>query len=158
MSSSTGGQPRPPSSSDSDAIRLSEPSKQMVELTRSECLTLLAATGVGRLVVTIGDTPVIRPVNYFFDGPSQSVVFRTAQGSKFHALAHSASAVFEIDEIDATARCGWSVIVKGVTEEVTHPIDTRRLDRLGLESWAPGPKPHWIRIRARTVSGRRLFD
>jgi nitroimidazol reductase NimA-like FMN-containing flavoprotein (pyridoxamine 5'-phosphate oxidase superfamily) len=131
--------------------------KQIVELTRSECLTLLASTGVGRVVVTIADKPVIRPVNYRFDAPSQSVVFRTSRGSKFYALANSARAAFEIDAIDETARCGWSVIIMGITEEVTQPVDIQRLDRLGLESWAPEPEPHWIRIRAQVVSGRRIL-
>jgi nitroimidazol reductase NimA-like FMN-containing flavoprotein (pyridoxamine 5'-phosphate oxidase superfamily) len=130
----------------------------MVELTRSECLTLLAATRVGRLVVTIGATPVIRPVNYIFDGPSQSVVFRSAPGSKLYALARSARAAFEIDAIDEVTSSGWSVIIIGVTHEVTHPIEVQRLSRLGLRTWAPGSNPHWIRIRARTVSGRRIVS
>jgi nitroimidazol reductase NimA-like FMN-containing flavoprotein (pyridoxamine 5'-phosphate oxidase superfamily) len=130
--------------------------KQMVELTRSECLSLLAANGWGRVAVTLGGRPVIRPVNYVFDGSSQSVVFRTAHGSKFYALVHSARAAFEIDAIDEAGRFGWSVIIMGITEEVTRPIDVQRLNRLGLESWAPGPAPHWIQIRARVVSGRRI--
>jgi hypothetical protein len=100
--------------------------------------------------------PVIRPVNYVFDEPSQSVMFRTALGSKFHALLRSADAAFEIDGIDETSRTGWSVIVRGVTDEVTDPSEVRRLDGLGLEPWAPGPKAHWVHIRAWTVSGRRI--
>jgi nitroimidazol reductase NimA-like FMN-containing flavoprotein (pyridoxamine 5'-phosphate oxidase superfamily) len=130
---------------------------QIVELTRSECLSLLAATSVGRVVVTLADKPVIRPVNYTFDAPSQSVVFRTSRGSKFYALVNSARAAFEIDAIDETTRCGWSVIIMGITEEVTQTIDVQRLDRLGLEFWTPEPRPHWIRIRARVVSGRRII-
>ena len=51
---------------------------------------------------------------------------------------------------------GWSVIVTGVTELVTHPSEIRRLDSLGLEPWAPGRKAHWVHIRAWTVSGRRI--
>ena len=128
----------------------------MAELTRSECLALLAGTGLGRLAVTLGDTPVIRPVNYVFDDASQSVVFRSAQGSKFHALLHSARAAFEVDSFDAATQSGWSVIIMGVTEEVTRAFDVQRLERLGLSPWAPGPKPHWISIRAWTVSGRRI--
>jgi nitroimidazol reductase NimA-like FMN-containing flavoprotein (pyridoxamine 5'-phosphate oxidase superfamily) len=108
------------------------------------------------LAVTIGETPVIRPVNYMFDGPSQSVVFRTAEGSKFYALVHAARAAFEIDAIDENASSGWSVIVIGLVEKVTRPMDIKRLDGLGLNTWTPGPNPHWVRIRARTVSGRRI--
>jgi uncharacterized protein len=124
-------------------------------LSRDECLQLLAAHNFGRLAVTM-ETPVIRPVNYAFDERSQSVVFRTADGSKFHALLLQANAAFEIDGIDADARTGWSVIIIGMAEEVTNPSEIRRLDRLGLEHWAPGPKPHWVRIRAWTVTGRQI--
>lgn len=130
---------------------------EMLELSREECLQLLAAHSFGRLAVNMGEgAPVIRPVNYLFDKPSQSVVFRTAHGSKFHALLRAADAAFEIDEIDEASRTGWSVIIRGVTDELTDPNAVRRLDRLGLEPWAPGAKPHWMHIRAWTVSGRRI--
>jgi nitroimidazol reductase NimA-like FMN-containing flavoprotein (pyridoxamine 5'-phosphate oxidase superfamily) len=129
----------------------------MSEISRPECLALLASQRFGRLAVNIGrGAPVIRPVNYVFDQRSQSVVFRTAPGSKFHALLHAADAAFEIDGIDEGSRTGWSVIVRGVTGEVTRPSDIDHLDRLGLEPWAPGPKRHWVQIRAWTVSGRRI--
>jgi nitroimidazol reductase NimA-like FMN-containing flavoprotein (pyridoxamine 5'-phosphate oxidase superfamily) len=128
----------------------------MHELSREECLQLVAANGVGRLAVSGKDAPVVRPVNYAFDEPSQSVVFRTATGSKFYALLRQNTATFEVDGIDRDARSGWSVLIVGATEEVTSPADVRRLDGLGLQQWAPGEKPHWVRIRARTVSGRRI--
>lgn len=131
--------------------------RSIVELSRSECLELLAANSFGRLaVIGSGDTPIIRPVNYVFDERSQSVVFRTAAGSKFHFLARANNAAFEIDGIDAAARAGWSVIIAGVTEEVTSPSEVRRLDLLGVDTWPPGERRHWVRIAARTVSGRRI--
>lgn len=93
---------------------------ELVELSREECLTLLSWHRVGRVVVSgSGATPVIRPVSYVFDEPSQSVVFRTANGSKLHWLTRTARAAFEIDDADHVTRTGWSVIVAGVTEEVT---------------------------------------
>ncbi len=131
--------------------------RQLMELSRSECLELLASTAFGRVVVTISSSgqPMIRPVNYAFDQASQSVVFRTARDSKFHTLVHSTQACFEIDGFDAETLLGWSVIIVGRTEEITHAAEVRRLEALGLSNSAAGPKPHWIRIRARTVSGRR---
>ncbi len=130
----------------------------MHELDRPECLRLLAATGVGRIVVSVTewDHPVIRPVNYVFDEASQAVLIRSDQGSKLHALLRSAKAAFEIDGIDPAGRVGWSVIVVGVSEEITNSAEVRRIEELGLEPWAPGEKGHWIRIRANAVSGRRL--
>jgi nitroimidazol reductase NimA-like FMN-containing flavoprotein (pyridoxamine 5'-phosphate oxidase superfamily) len=129
---------------------------EMHDLSREECLELLGDSGVGRLAVSGKDAPVIRPVNYAFDQPSQSVVFRTAPGSKFYALLRQNAAAFEVDAVDMATRSGWSVIIVGATEEVTNPVDVRRLEGLGLAQWAPGEKPHWVRIRAWTVSGRRI--
>lgn len=128
----------------------------MVELSREECLDLLAAHRFGRLAVVMNGLPLIRPLNYVFDRRVQSVVFRTAGGSKLHALLHAARASFEIDGIDEATRTGWSVIIQGVVAEMTMPGDLRHLNELGLEPWAPGPKPHWVRVRAWTVSGRRI--
>lgn len=130
---------------------------ELHDISREECLRLLAAGRFGRLAVSLGEgAPVIRPVNYAFDEPAQSVVFRTAHGTKFQALLEAATAAFEVDGVDQASRTGWSVIVVGVTEEVTNPAEVRRLDGIGLESWVPAERAHWVRIRARTVSGRRV--
>jgi uncharacterized protein len=117
----------------------STPTNEMRVLSRDDCLGLLAAHNFGRLAVTMA-TPVIRPVNYVFDGPSQSVVFRTAAGSKLHALLLEAHAAFEIDGIEPASRSGWSVIIVGRSEEITNPGEIRRVEQLGLDDWAPGPK------------------
>jgi nitroimidazol reductase NimA-like FMN-containing flavoprotein (pyridoxamine 5'-phosphate oxidase superfamily) len=134
-----------------------EPASEMLELSRYECLRLLASQSFGRVAVNLGGgPPFIRPVNYVFDEASQSIVFRTADGSKFHALVRSTAAAFEVDRVEGASRTGWSVIIQGVTDEITHPSEVRRLDALGLEPWAPGKKAHWVHIRAWTVSGRRI--
>jgi nitroimidazol reductase NimA-like FMN-containing flavoprotein (pyridoxamine 5'-phosphate oxidase superfamily) len=140
-----------------DAGRDREPATQVVELDRGECLRLLAATSLGRLAVNVeGWPPVIRPVNYVFDQSSQSVVFRSARGSKLTALLLSTEAAFEIDGIEPDAHSGWSVIVIGTAEEITQAAEVHRLEQLGVRPLAPGDKPHWIRIRATVVSGRRI--
>lgn len=133
------------------------PDAELRKLSRAECLELLARHNLGRLAVNGPQgAPIIRPVNYVFDRSSQSVVFRTAPGSKFHALLGTVHAAFEIDGIDQSSRTGWSVIIRGVASEVTDRAETARLDKFGLESWAPDEKPHWMHIRAWTVSGRRI--
>ncbi len=129
----------------------------MLELAREECVRLLASHSFGRLAVTIGEgTPVIRPVKLRLRRAVAVGGVRTALGSKFHALLRSADAAFEIDGIDQGSRTGWSVIMRGVTDEVTNPSELRRWDSLGLEPWAPGHKARWVHIRAWTVSGRRI--
>ena len=131
--------------------------RRFVTLTRPECIKLLDATQLGRLVlISPAQTPIIRPVNYRFDTATQSVVFRTGAGSKFHALVQSSRALFEIDSFEPETHTGWSVIISGATEVITHLAEVRRLSDLGLDVWAPGERPHWIRIRARTVTGRAV--
>lgn len=126
---------------------------------RAECLRLLGANRFGRLAVNIpGHPPMIRPVNYVLDERSESVVFRSDPGAKLHGLLASRKAAFEIDGLDPENRTGWSVLVRGVAEEITAPAEQRRLERLPLDPWAPGEKPHWIRIRAWTVTGRRIIE
>jgi nitroimidazol reductase NimA-like FMN-containing flavoprotein (pyridoxamine 5'-phosphate oxidase superfamily) len=131
---------------------------EMLDLDRPECLRLLAANGTGRVVVSVAewDTPVIRPVNYVFDESSKSVLIRSGAGSKLRAILRSARTAFEIDGADAAGHVGWSVIVVGVSEEITNPAELRRIESLGLEPWAPGDKGHWIRIRSTTITGRRI--
>ena len=157
MKSETRGERRQDANREGQARSGARAASEMLELSREECLQLLAWHHFGRLAVNMGEgPPVIRPVNYLFDARSQSVVFRTAPGSKFHALLRSAAAAFEIDGIDEGSRTGWSVIIRGVSDEVSNPGEIHRLDRLGLEPWAPGRKRHWMQIRAWTVSGRRI--
>ena len=134
-------------------------SARLEELERGECLRLLAAARFGRLAVSPPDwetPPVIRPVTYVFDSGSQSIVFRSARGSKFTALLLSGHAAFEIDATEPVAETGWSVIVMGAVDEIRDPAEVRRVEQLGLRPWAPGEKPHWIRLRANVVSGRRI--
>ena len=143
---------RPP-----ETPQFTELAGKLLELPRAECLNLLGRTHFGRLAVSRGEgAPTIRPLNYVFDPRSQSVVFRTVQGSKLHGLLRAKEAAFEIDGIEPGGRTGWSVVMIGVADEVTTPSEIRRLEQLGLEVWAPGPRSHWVRIRARTVSGRRI--
>jgi nitroimidazol reductase NimA-like FMN-containing flavoprotein (pyridoxamine 5'-phosphate oxidase superfamily) len=158
MSETTHPQPNGILAGAAQSEQSTRPGTEMLELARPECLRLLATTSIGRVVVSVPgwDHPVIRPVNYLFDESSQSVLLRSALGSKLHALLRSAQAAFEIDGIDDAHDVGWSVIITGVCEEITDAAELRRVKAFGLEPWAPGPKGHWIRIRANVISGRRI--
>src|SRR3954471_3662002 len=80
-----------------------------------ECYELLATHEVGRIGVTAEHHPLIIPVNYGMDG--RTIVIRTHPGTTLSAAAH-ANVAFEVDEIDRTTRTGWSVLVRGLAEEV----------------------------------------
>lgn len=125
------------------------------ELTAEECAALLGRTSIGRLAGVAEGRPFVFPVNYAFDG--NTVVFRTSPGTKLAGSAF-ARVAFEIDGVDEGTQTGWSVIVQGVGAEVTDAVDLQSLAvrRLDLAPWVPGPKAHWVAIRAGTVTGRRL--
>ena|ERR1035438_4108596 len=128
-----------------------------LEMGRDGCVRLLAAAsgGVGRIALSVSPA-MIRPVNFAFDDQTQSVVFRSALGSKLREGLSSGAAAFEIDGTDPVDRTGWSVIIVGEAEEVTEPAEIERLEDLELETWAPGVKTHWVTIRATSASGRRI--
>jgi len=131
---------------------------ELALLEREDCLRLLAAASLGRVAVNLpGSPPVIRPVNYVFDEPSQSVSFRCANGSKLHALRHAQRAAFEVDGEDEGNRSGWSVIVIGPVEEVVAAAELARLNRAPLRPWVQAAlAPRWMRIRTTAISGRRI--
>src|SRR5579859_3917666 len=104
------------------------------QLNRADCIVLLSARRFGRLAVSApGQPPLIRPVNYLFDERTQSIVLRSGGGSKLHRLLAERQAAFEVDELDMPDRTGWSVIVRGVVEEITDPFELRRLESAPLD-------------------------
>jgi nitroimidazol reductase NimA-like FMN-containing flavoprotein (pyridoxamine 5'-phosphate oxidase superfamily) len=132
---------------------------EFLEIDDDGCMRMLAAASgrVGRVALNVpGSPPTIRPVNYAFDEPTHSVVFRSALGSKLREELSSGTAAFEIDGSDPVEHTGWSVIIKGEAEEVTDPAEIDRLEDYGLEPWAPGVRTHWVRIGASSASGRRI--
>jgi nitroimidazol reductase NimA-like FMN-containing flavoprotein (pyridoxamine 5'-phosphate oxidase superfamily) len=124
------------------------------ELTDAECRQLLAERHLGRLAVPDFGGPVIFPVNYVFD--QDLVVFRTDPGSKLDAATELESVAFEVDAVDEATRTGWSVVVRGTLAEITDPDDLARLRALPLYPWAPGEKSRYVRVRPRTITGRRI--
>ena len=126
-------------------------------LDRDTARQLLASRTVGRLALcATGWGPIIRPVSYGYDWPSQSIVFRSGRGSKLTALIISGVAAFEVDDIDETSGSAWSVIAQGIAELVVDPGEIARFEQLPIRRWAPGDKPSWVRIRPQQLSGRRL--
>ena len=123
------------------------------ELDRDECMRLLAQEPLGRLAVVVSGHPLVFPVNFALDG--NAVVLRTDKGTKLYG-ARNGPVAFECDGIDRVYHTGWSVLVHANAEEVHSPVEIARLERLPLGLWAPGPKPTWLRLRATTISGRRI--
>jgi len=123
-------------------------------LSEAVCLLRLACTQVGRVATTIRATPAIFPVNYAV--LDEDVVFRTGEGTKFDAALSRAVVAFEIDGSHEGGR-GWSVLVIGRAREITDRATEARADSLGLQTWAPGERKHYIRIDTDIISGRRVI-
>jgi nitroimidazol reductase NimA-like FMN-containing flavoprotein (pyridoxamine 5'-phosphate oxidase superfamily) len=122
-------------------------------LDRDECVGLLERCVLARIAVVIGGHPLVFPVNFTLDG--DAVVFRTDEGTKLHA-ARNGPVAFECDGVDSVYHTGWSVLGTGKAEEVVNEAELARLARLPLGPWGPGPKSTWVRIRPRTLTGRRI--
>ena len=129
---------------------------QMQVLTADECYRLLSTQQIGRLGVNAEHYPLIYPVNYALE--HDVIVLRMAPGTKLAAAEH-ANVTFEVDEIDQRTRSGWSVLVRGLAEEVTpeHRAElAARTEATGLTAWAPGDHGHWVRLIPQAISGRRI--
>ncbi len=124
------------------------------ELPRDECMALLREHSVGRVAYTDHALPAITPVNYAMDG--DTVVFRTAAGTRLAEGTRDAVVAFEVDEFDTVVREGWSVVVVGVASQITRTSDSLRAIELVVAPWAGGERNHFVRITPTFVSGRRV--
>jgi len=134
----------------------SDPSRNGIEvLSEQQCRELLASQDLGRIAFSIDDQPEIFPVNYVADGTV--VVFRTASDNRLQQAVLRRVA-FEVDGWDSNTTVAWSVVVKGVAEDVTTGIDpfSAALRERQVFPLAPGLREHWIAVYPSEVSGRRF--
>jgi len=124
------------------------------QLSKDECLQLMASVPIGRIIFTRQALPAVELVNFALD--DGDIVIRTDRSGKLAAATREAVVAFEADCVDAATHSGWSVTVIGHSREVTDPEERDRLDRIGLKSWAPGERAHFIRISPGILNGRRL--
>ncbi len=125
----------------------------MVErLTPVESWKLLRQVTVGRLAVLLDGHVDIFPLNFVVDG--DSIVFRTAMGTKFWGAVREESAL-EGDGYDQERGLAWSVVVRGRAHVILDGSEKSAADALHLFPWEPGIKIHYVRL-AGSVSGRRF--
>ena len=133
---------------------ITDPRTWIEILGTEECWQLLGATSVGRLAVVADGRPEVYPVNHVVDG--RTIVFRTEAGSKLAALDATPAVCFEVDDLDAWERSGWSVVVHGHARTVGASAEVARMRALPLEYWSVGDKPHFVQITPDALSGRRI--
>jgi len=78
----------------------------------------------------------------------------TEDGTKLVSSAINNQVLFEAD--GSTADEGWSVIVKGMARSPRTDEELEEARRAWLFRWTATPKPHFVRIRPLSVTGRRF--
>jgi nitroimidazol reductase NimA-like FMN-containing flavoprotein (pyridoxamine 5'-phosphate oxidase superfamily) len=122
----------------------------MEVLDEAECLRLISPGGVGRIAYLGRYDLTVLPVNYRV--VHGDILFRTASDSITGedlrtGLANADFKVaFEIDDLDERA----------LDQHLDSPADQEAAEAAGLHSWAGQNKDHFIRIRPRRITGRRV--
>jgi len=124
------------------------------QLTKAECLLLLACVGVGRVVYTRRAMPAVELVSFALD--ESDIVISTDPDGALAAATHHTVVAFEADQVDMATWLGWSVTAVGRSRHVTEAHDVARLRDTGLRSLEPGGQEHFIRVTPDILRGRRL--
>ncbi|MGA4508679.1 pyridoxamine 5'-phosphate oxidase family protein [Propionibacteriaceae bacterium G1746] len=122
----------------------------ITELEEDTAWGYLDSSEVGRLATALGGQPDVFPVNYVVDG--QSVVFRTAEGTKLAEVVLNQRVAFEADGWDESA--GWSVVLRGNAERITDADELALAEKMPLRPWTNTVKAHFVRIVPDTITGR----
>jgi len=121
----------------------------VTDLTTEECWEMLREQEFGRLAYRLVDEVHITPINYAVDG--DTLLFRTAEGSKLLAVAMGSEVAFEIDRFrEESAR---SVVVRGEARLLPED-EAHRAENVPLRSWVSTLKYNVVEIQPRYVSGR----
>jgi hypothetical protein len=130
------------------------PNANISVLDMDACWALLRANEVGRLAVAISNHPDVFPINYVVD--HETIVFRTAEGTKLAAAVLGTAVAFEIDGYDATSGEAWSVVVKGSAEEIEVAYGLFDAYAFPLFPWNATPKHRFVRVTPVETTGRRF--
>ena len=124
----------------------------ITNLSETESWKLLAGAELGRLITDVGGQPDVFPVNFVTQ--HQTILFRTAEGTKLSSVVLNQDVVFEADHHDSAE--AWSVIVKGRANVLDTRAEIEEAEHAQLRPWIPTLKLRYVRVVPREISGRRL--
>jgi nitroimidazol reductase NimA-like FMN-containing flavoprotein (pyridoxamine 5'-phosphate oxidase superfamily) len=129
------------------------PQGPVLELSDQASWDLLASKNFGHLALSNAGRPDIFPVNYYCD--KETILFRTASGSKLHEITENIHVAFEVDA--HTPDSVWSVVAQGLAAVLNgdHPVTAQALE--ALPDWVPVEPFKYISIKPHTIRGR-LFE
>lgn len=125
--------------------------RSLVALSRRECVALLGNAKIGRAVFTERALPAVLPVTFVVH--DNAIVMATSAGTRLAAAAHRGLLAFEVDDINPDTRTGWSVVVTGLPDLVTDPLERAGIEAV-LAPWAPGTHDVYIRLPLTVLTGR----
>jgi nitroimidazol reductase NimA-like FMN-containing flavoprotein (pyridoxamine 5'-phosphate oxidase superfamily) len=134
--------------------------RMIEELDEAESLRLISTGGIGRIAYQSRFGPAVLPVNYQWHGGA--VVFRTTRHSALDEDLQTGitggdyEVAFEIDEIDAVRREGWSVLLQGPAHHVDSEAERKSAEQAGVEPWPVGDRELFVRIAPHRITGRRI--
>lgn len=105
----------------------------------------------GRLAFTIADEQHLTPINYAVDG--ETLLFRTAPGTKLLAVVLGGEVAFEID--DFSGETAESVVVRGRARHLEED-EAHRAENVPLRPWVGPEKYDVVEIAPTDVTGRRF--
>ncbi|WP_100811891.1 MULTISPECIES: pyridoxamine 5'-phosphate oxidase family protein [unclassified Microbacterium] len=114
------------------------------------CWDRLRTQQLGRLVTHVGEVLDVFPVNYVVD--DETIVFRTAEGSKLFELTVNDEVLFEVDDHSGTD--AWSVVVRGRAHRLATSAEVQAADGLPLRPWIPTLKYNYVRVEPTSMTGR----
>jgi nitroimidazol reductase NimA-like FMN-containing flavoprotein (pyridoxamine 5'-phosphate oxidase superfamily) len=120
-------------------------------LTPEQCWEVLRSEEFGRFAFRLVDEIHITPINYAVD--EETLLFRTAEGSKLLGVVMGSPVAFEVDQYDEE----WarSVVIRGHTR-LLEEDEEHRAENVPLRPWVPTLKYNVVEIVPEVVSGREF--
>jgi uncharacterized protein len=118
-------------------------------MTTEECWEMLRANEFGRLAFHLAGEVHLTPINYAVD--HDTLLFRTAEGSKLLGVEMNPDVAFEIDEFDE--HHARSVVLRGVARHLGED-EEHRAENVPLRPWVPTLKYDVVEIRPTEITGR----
>jgi nitroimidazol reductase NimA-like FMN-containing flavoprotein (pyridoxamine 5'-phosphate oxidase superfamily) len=128
-------------------------------LGEAECMALLAAGGVGRLVFTSRYGPTALPVMYKIDGGSIVLgtwdrVFDEDLRTGIEYADYQVAV--EVDQMDPQSREGWIVLARGAAHHLDTEAERAPFVDAGLGPWVEDVPAHFIRVSSTNIFGVRV--
>lgn len=127
----------------------------VTQLSTADTLKFLSEQPLGRLAISINDSPDIFPVNYVIHARSDDDVvayIRASAGNKLFATAVGSPLALETDLVETDT--ATSAILYGTARQVQYPDELQLVESTGLTAWIAEHKPDVIAIDVERISGR----